>query len=278
MKTALVACEKHDGLDALFAATRLLVDRFQCYVEGAATITGFTEIAAMAPAGAAPVLLEMPDDSKDVSELRDAFTAAMRSGGITEAGPSRSGASFTWRNDGSLNDFAFAARARIFDISILARPVSGQPRPRMGLLEATLFESGGPLLIVPPVVPQSLGERIIIGWNGSTETTRIINFSMPILARAKEIMVLTVDDGSLIGPPGHMLASHLDAHGFNVSHKMVTQPGGNAGPTILAEAKEFGADTVIKGAYTTSRLRQMIFGGATSHILWNADLPILMAH
>ena len=84
----------------------------------------------------------------------------------------------------------------------------------MSLLEATLFDSGRPVLIVPPVAPQSLGEKILIGWNGSTETARIVAFSMPFLAKAKEIMVLTVDDGSLMGPPGQMLASHLDAHGF----------------------------------------------------------------
>ncbi len=278
MKSALVACEKHDGLEAVLAATRLLMQRFQCYAEGAATITGFTEIAAMAPAGAAPVLLEMPDDSKDVAELKSAFEATMRAGGMTEAGPSRSGPSFAWRTEGSLNDFAFAARARIFDVAVLARPVSGKPRPRMSLLEATLFDSGRPVLIAPPMPPSSLGEKILIGWNGSTETARIVAFSMPFLARAKEVMVLTVDDGSLMGPPGHMLASHLDANGITVAHKTVTQPGGRAGPAILAEAKAFGADLVVKGAYTTSRLRQMIFGGATSHILWNAEIPVLMAH
>jgi nucleotide-binding universal stress UspA family protein len=278
MKTALVACEKHDGLEAVLAATRLLMQRFQCYAEGAAAITGFTEIAAMAPAGAAPVLLEMPDDSKDVAELRSAFETSMKSAGLTEAGPSRGGASFGWRSDGSLNDFAFAARARIFDIAVLGRPVSGKPRPRMSLLEATLFDGGRPLLIAPPAVPKILGDKILIGWNGSTETARIIAFSMPFLSRAKEVMVLTVDDGSLMGPPGHMLASHLDANGINVTHKTVTQPGGHAGPAILAEAKSFGADLVVKGAYTTSRLRQMIFGGATSHILWNAEVPVLMAH
>ena len=278
MKTALVACEKHDGLASVLATTRLLMQRFQCYAEGAATITGFTEIAAMAPAGAAPVLLEMPDDSKDVAELKSSFEAAMRAGGMTEAGPSRGGPSFAWRGDGSLNDFAFAARARIFDGAVLARPVSGKPRPRMSLLEATLFDSGRPVLIAPPTAPTSLGERILIGWNGSTETARIVAFSMPFLARAKEVIVLTVDDGSLMGPPGHMLASHLDANGINVSHKTVTQPGGHSGQTMLAEAKAFGADLVVKGAYTTSRLRQMIFGGATSHILWNAEVPVLMAH
>ena len=48
--------------------------------------------------------------------------------------------------------------------------------------------------------------------------------------------------------------------------------------TILAKADELGCDLIVKGAYTQSRLRQMIFGGTTRHILANAKLPVLMAH
>jgi nucleotide-binding universal stress UspA family protein len=51
-----------------------------------------------------------------------------------------------------------------------------------------------------------------------------------------------------------------------------------AGETILAKADELGCDLIVKGAYTQSRLRQMIFGGTTRHILAHAKLPVLMAH
>ena len=39
-----------------------------------------------------------------------------------------------------------------------------------------------------------------------------------------------------------------------------------------------GADLMIKGAYTNSRLRQMIFGGATNYILSNTEIPVFMSH
>jgi len=51
-----------------------------------------------------------------------------------------------------------------------------------------------------------------------------------------------------------------------------------AGEVILSRARDLGCDLLIKGAYTQSRLRQMIFGGTTRHILANATLPVLMAH
>jgi nucleotide-binding universal stress UspA family protein len=52
----------------------------------------------------------------------------------------------------------------------------------------------------------------------------------------------------------------------------------SAGQVILAKAEELGCDLIIKGAYTQSRLRQMIFGGTTRHVLAHAKLPVLMAH
>ncbi len=39
-----------------------------------------------------------------------------------------------------------------------------------------------------------------------------------------------------------------------------------------------GADLLVKGAYTQSRLRQMIFGGPTRYLLEHANLPMIMAH
>ena len=50
------------------------------------------------------------------------------------------------------------------------------------------------------------------------------------------------------------------------------------GEVFLAEAKKMGADLLVKGAYTQSRLRQMIFGGATRHIIMEADIPVILAH
>lgn len=64
---------------------------------------------------------------------------------------------------------------------------------------------------------------------------------------------------------------------------MLVKPGARSGgeatgEVILEHAGKLGCDLLVKSAYTQSRLRQMIFGGATRHVLANATLPILMAH
>ena len=148
----------------------------------------------------------------------------------------------------------------------------------MTTLEAVLFESGRPLLIAPPEAPSSLGERIVISWNCSSESARTVAYAMPLLLKAREVAVLTVEGAVSPGPSGKELADCLAAHGIEARELTALAGGRKPGEAILDEARRLGADLLVKGAYTQSRIRQMIFGGATSHILWNAELPVFMAH
>ena len=50
------------------------------------------------------------------------------------------------------------------------------------------------------------------------------------------------------------------------------------GDVLLEEAERVSADLLVMGAYSHSRLRELILGGVTRHVLQNADLPVLMAH
>jgi nucleotide-binding universal stress UspA family protein len=147
----------------------------------------------------------------------------------------------------------------------------------MATFEAALFESGRPVLVVPQRVGQTLGDNVLIAWNGSTETARTVALAMPILKKAQRITVVSVEGGMVPGPSGPQLAQSLATAGLSVEHKHVTDRQRSAGEVILATAASLGADFLVKGAYTQSRLRQMIFGGQTRHILAEANLPVLFA-
>jgi nucleotide-binding universal stress UspA family protein len=148
---------------------------------------------------------------------------------------------------------------------------------RRQLLEAVLFESGRPILISPPDAPRSLGERIVIAWNGSTETTRAISLAMGFIAKAEWVMVLAVEGGMVEGPAAEEVRRMLGRSGIAAEARTVKPEGRSTGQAILAEAEAANADLVIKGAYTHSRLRQMIFGGATTHLINETGLPVFMA-
>jgi nucleotide-binding universal stress UspA family protein len=80
------------------------------------------------------------------------------------------------------------------------------------------------------------------------------------------------------GPSAAQATRHLQRNGFNAELMTVGLQGRSTGEAVLAAAQSLGCDLLVKGAYTQSRLRQMIFGGATRHILAHATLPVLMAN
>ena len=134
------------------------------------------------------------------------------------------------------------------------------------------------MLLVSAQVPAKIGERVLIAWNGSTETARTIALAMRLLREASAMEVLTVEGGTVPGPSGRQMANHLVRNGISADARTVQLAGRSIGEAIVEEARDFGADLLIKGAYTQNRLRQMIFGGATRHILQSADMPVLLAH
>ena len=103
-------------------------------------------------------------------------------------------------------------------------------------------------------------------------------FAMPLLRGADEVTVLTVEGGMTPGPTGDEAALHLARNGVPATAVTVAPAGRTTGEAILDHARLRGCDLIVKGAYAQSRLRQMIFGGATRHILAHATLPVLMAH
>src|SRR5437016_11188012 len=111
------------------------------------------------------------------------------------------------------------------------------------------------------------------------EQARTTAFAMPILRRASRVVVLTVEGGAAVpGPTALQLCRYLELNDVPAKPMTVGLDGRLTGEAVLAHAKALGCDLVIKGAYTQSRLRQMIFGGTTRYVLANATIPVLMAH
>ena len=112
----------------------------------------------------------------------------------------------------------------------------------------------------------------------STEQARAIALALSLLHEANRVTVLTVIGGTEVrGPSAEQIIQYLQRRGIAAEPMKVGLDGKNTGQAILAAAQSLGCDLLIKGAYTQSRLRQMIFGGATRHVLENAEIPVLLA-
>ncbi|MCL4767317.1 MAG: universal stress protein [Hyphomicrobiaceae bacterium] len=277
MKSILVPIEKHDLVTSMLDCATRLAGMFSGTVEGVAlrlpqiSVVGPDPVVTVTFPRAEQEDLEILASSRRIFDAYFATEAAMSP--LAGQRPRHH-----WRAIDPVDDAALGSLARVYDVTVVGRPQGGTAGPRMTTLEAVLFESGRPLLIAPPVPPRSLGERIVISWNCSTESARTVAYAMPLLLKAREVAVLTVEGAVSPGPSGKELADCLAVHGIEARELTVLAGGRKPGAAILEEAQRLGADLLVKGAYTQSRLRQMIFGGATSHILSSTELPVLMAH
>ncbi len=232
--------------------------------------------------GLSPAALEQWDQEEDsrVTRAEKAFREFVEKREVPWGDPNPPSDEPTagWIGDVSRGDAIVGQLARLYDLTVLAHPISNVSARRYILLETVLFESGRPIMVGPAETPKSLGKTIVIAWNGSTESARALAFASPFLHRADAVHVLTVEGGMVAGPDGSQVQASLQRSGIAAQVHMVEQAGRSTGEAILEESSKLGADLLVKGAYTHSRLRQMIFGGATSHILSEAQVPVLMAH
>ncbi len=210
--------------------------------------------------------------------VRQMFDRVVAERGVTLA-PARPGAdeaSVWFETVLGRDDEVVAQAARVADVTVLARPDHGADVTTSDALHAALFDSGRPVLICPRRAPARLGRRICLAWSGAPEGAAAAGFGLPWMQAADSVTILTSAAYTRRGPDVAALAGYLALHGIATEAARFDQEGEAPGPAMLAAAHALGADMLIMGAYSSSRLRQLILGGTTRHMLEHADLPVLM--
>jgi nucleotide-binding universal stress UspA family protein len=277
MKAILVPVEDHAGMNAVFETTLLFAQKFGSYMEGAALGPDLAEMVA-ADFSLGGVVFDDRTRRELLDQAFAKFESFMLAHAVKRYDEASSAPSFGWLGDTLISDNGIGEYGRVFDLVAVGRPGSGLHQARKATLEAALFESGRPLLIAPRQALSRLGECVVIAWNGSSETARTVAFAMPLLLAAQDVPIVMIPGARLPGPSDEQLAKSLRRHGIKARTVPVSDPSKSQGSAVLETAAALGADLLIKGGYTQSRLRQLIFGSATGQILAEADLPIFMAH
>lgn len=192
-------------------------------------------------------------------------------------GPEKMG-TVAWRHEHGREDEVIARIGRLHDIIVVARPGDTEDVLTPMTLNAAIFETGRPVLVVPPKGAGSIRKRIAISWNGSVQSARAVSKAIRLLEQADAVMVLTAESFQTSGARGEELTQYLRWHGVEPEVKVFESPASNVGPRLLEECDKFGADLLVQGAYTHSRMRQLILGGVTKHVLGHAEIPMFMAH
>ena len=170
-----------------------------------------------------------------------------------------------------------AQQARLHDLTVLDAEIWTCDLDREAI-ESTLFESGRPVIAVPPGQAAFAGRRIIVAWDGSAQAARAANDALPFLRAAEAVEIVSVGDAAEIrdAVPGAEFAPHLARHGVNVVVNDLPVSG-SIGDTLRSQAGLFRADMVVMGAYRHSRARQFFFGGVTRSLLRSCPVPLFLS-
>jgi nucleotide-binding universal stress UspA family protein len=278
MKTILVPTEDNSAMRSALDTALLLARRCDSYIEGFALRWLVADFAAFDPTGGTPLETDRLAAAQVETQARQIFESFMQGHNVPRSTAKIEALSFGWLDDAPQGEDFVGSYGRVFDVIVLSRPGANETFVHNRALYSGLFESGRPILLAPPAPPPQIATNVLIAWNRSTEQARAISLAMPLLQKAKRVTVLTVIGGTEVpGPSAEQLIHYLQRNGIAAEPMSVGLDGKNTGQTILAAAQSTGCDLLVKGAYTQSRLRQMIFGGATRHVLENAEIPVLLA-
>ena len=279
MKTILVPTENHDAIRSALETALLLARRCDSYIEGFALRWSISQFIGGDIAGGLPVETFNEDIAEEAKQARQLFESFMQRHGVPRSTKTVGTLSFGWLDEAPEGESFIGSYGRVFDVIVMHRSDAKSIGLYERAIESGLFESGRPILLAPPSPPSQIATNVLIAWNCSTEQARTTALAMPLLQKADRVTVLTVTGGTAVpGPSAEQMIQYLQRNEIVAEPMRVELDGRSTGEAILATAQSLGCDLLIKGAYTQSRLRQMIFGGATRHVLENAAIPVLLAN
>jgi len=278
MKTILVPTQDIPAMKSTLETAVLLAKRTGAYIEGVPLWFGVPEFVVAELASAFSIEVYRARRQEGTAGARKLFETFMQQHGVA-ARSAAEGPTYGWFAEVPPGEGLVGSHGRAFDVIVMSRPDADTLAPYNRAIESGLFESGRPVLLSPPTAPKRIATNIMIHWNGSTEQARANAFAMPLLHLAERVKVLTVIDGQDVpGPSADQVRNQLRYNGISAELVSIEREGYSTGEAVLAAARAEGCDLLIKGAFTRNRLRQTIFGGATSHIMQHAELPLFMAH
>jgi nucleotide-binding universal stress UspA family protein len=176
-----------------------------------------------------------------------------------------------------------ALHARYTDLTVVGQPNSFAPHDSDAVTVTTVMTSGRPVLAIPFAGEfPTIGERVLVAWNASRESARAVNDAMPLMAAAKQVIVLAINPRRGIGAQGEVpaadIALHLARHGVKAEAAHTVANDISDGEALLSYAADIAADLIVSGAYGHSRAREMVFGGVTRTLIAEMTAPTLLSH
>jgi len=259
-----------------------LATAVQLAVEFRAQLVGAYLVASIELAPSVAALL--PDDLVK-RRLREHADAQRESEQAFRQAAAAAGIAAEWRAPAGAPFDAAVAHGRCADLIVLGQSDSEDSESVFAdeLIATTILSTGRPTLIIPHIGARpTLGQNVLVAWDGGREASRAIADALPFLERAKRVDVITVNPES--GGYGvdaqalSRLTAYLKAHGVTPVVDRDAVSDISIGERLLSRAADLGADLVVMGGYAHTRLRELVLGGVTRTMLEKMTVPVLMSH
>jgi len=162
------------------------------------------------------------------------------------------------------------------DLLVVSRPTAKGGTLGRLFLSASLLRSSRPVLVLPQFRKRTVGNRVCIAWNQSVEAAQAVASAMPFLRRADHVSIVSCGPETRVGPKSGQLAAYLKY--WDIKSERISTRGKDEPKEILAAYKSTGSDLLVMGAYSRSRMSQLVFGGVTEYMLNRASIPVLMLY
>jgi nucleotide-binding universal stress UspA family protein len=259
---------------AALATGVLLAHQWRAHLAGLIVQIDSRDVAPLAGEGLSGAMIEdmmraaERDGADRTRRLLQAFDAAAGGAGLADR-------SIETRRGRS--EEVVPSLAQLADLTILPHPDRARDDMAADTLHAVLFDSGRPVLIAPPVAPPALGRRCCVAWNGTVESAAALAAMLPVLKQAEAVRILHAGAYQRRGPIAADVVPYLALHGIPADAVEFAPRSRDVGAGLLQASADFSADLLGMGAYSHSRLRQLILGGVTRHVLENSPVAVLMA-
>lgn len=177
-----------------------------------------------------------------------------------------------------------AGYARVNDLTVLPMPEGNylEQLDSHWYVEAALFESGRPVLVLPDGYASAGAGfgTVVVAWDQTRAAARALADALPILRLARSVRVVTIthEKAILAEPPPHEIVLELAAHDIKAAYETVDAKGRDAATALTDYVRAHSGDLLVMGGYGHSRLRELVLGGATKHMLTHLPVPLLMSH
>jgi nucleotide-binding universal stress UspA family protein len=175
------------------------------------------------------------------------------------------------------------AHGRLADLIVIGRPGADELKPEPEHVRAAIFDSGRPVVVVPPQWKAGPIGQAVVAWNGSQQVSRALGAAVPLLRHAEHVSVASAgnneDDPSR--PDTDAVTAYLARHGVAATAGEFDGSGSARarGRALLSYVAQENAGLLVMGAYGDSgMLRFLGLGGTTAKVITGCPVPVLLAH